>query len=78
MISNDKEFKALVHNIANGSAHTKENIEIAAKYLWHQNNWSRLRETPYGLFMREVDNKVPDYMLRSLYRKQILELKFKD
>lgn len=75
----DKDFFNLVRNLANSSIDGYEDRHAAeleaAGYLWDDSNWERLKETPHGRYLRECGsvNKVPDYLLRSLYRKQVLE-----
>lgn len=75
----DKEFFNVIKNLANSSIDGYEDRRAAelkaAEYLWDGSNWERLKETPHGRYLRECGsvNKVPDYGLRSLYRKQVLE-----
>lgn len=77
VIYTDKEFKAVVRNLANGSIGPEaERLAVlsVSKYMWNSMNWDRLSETPHGSFIREhsVNNPVPDLALRALYRKQVL------
>jgi len=72
MLRDDQDWENLVRNIANGSANTRENIHEAAGYLWDSFNWDRLKYTSYGKFLREVNNEVPDLLLRARYRKEVL------
>lgn len=69
---NDKKWKILVTSIANSSVINKESVEEAAKYLWDEQNWARLKETSHGKFLREVHNVCPDYGLRRMYKEEIL------
>lgn len=73
MITDDKDWENLVRNIANGSANERRFILEAAGYLWDSYNWERLSETIHGKFLREMDNDVPDLLLRAEYRKQVLK-----
>lgn len=72
MIRDDQDWQNLVTNIANESANNRECIHEAAGYLWDSFNWERLKNTPHGKFLREVDNPCPDLLLRSMYRKAVL------
>lgn len=72
MVRDDQDWQNLVRNIANESANNRECIHEAAGYLWDSFNWERLKNTSFGRFLREVDNPCPDLLLRSMYRKEVL------
>lgn len=73
MLNTDQEWFALVLSIANKSANNKDTIHDAAGYLWDSSNWDRLKYTSHGRFLREVNNVCPDFLLRTRYRKEVLE-----
>ena len=68
---NDFSWTLTVGTIA-GKSYTGAQLKLACDYLWHPENWSRLCNTKYGRFLREVDNKCPDLVLREQYRKEVL------
>ncbi len=72
MVKDEQDWKILVVNIANGSADNKESIQAAEDFLWDALNWTRLKNTPHGRFVRELVSSCPDYTLRALYRNQVL------
>jgi len=74
MITNDNKFNDLVLNIADTSAYNSGCVGEDACYLWLSKNWPRIKETSQGKFLREVHSKVPDLMLLSLYRQEVLRV----
>lgn len=72
MLRDDQDWQNLVRNIANNSANNRENLHEAAGYLWDSSNWDRLKDTPHGRFLREVNTSIPDLFLRNAYRKEVL------
>lgn len=73
----DKDFKNIVRNIANGSNDNRETVLMVSGYFWDSINYERLSETPFGRFLREhpVNNDSPDLSLLSIYRDQVLSSK---
>lgn len=82
MIRTDKEFKILVHNICRSTfAPEREMVLEASGYLWDSSNWDRLKNTPWGLFLREcsTNNESPDLQLRGAARRTVLsEVNFEE
>lgn len=83
VVKDDQDWQMMVTAIARGSA-DKDCVMnasaysyglcvlTASGYLWDEANWSRLKGTPHGRFLREVVSICPDYGLRSAYRKEVL------
>ena len=74
MFNNDDEWKEFVRKIARTTnQYSKPEVQIAADFLWNTANWSRLKETDEGCFIRECSNVSPDVCLRTMYRDKLKE-----
>lgn len=74
-INSDIEFRIIVRNVANGSNLDEPRaIEYVSEYLWRPGNWDRLKDTPYGIFVREhsKNNPCPDVLLRGTARRDVI------
>lgn len=82
----DEQWKQKVTNIAKGQGHDCKPALLAdnsswccstiadiMSYLYAERNWKRLKDTCWGIFIRETTTACPDLLMRQQAREQILD-----